>query len=157
MMLLFLPSTMSVQDLVFSSSGLAGSAGERELKSDNIAVCDYSWGCGGCVNEAWPEHGYASPPHVATHPNTPRNGYPRSEPCHRPTTAYPTYPPKVAPRSTRGRNLWMPGYGAEDRFKGQRCRNVPSPYCLKFERSGAGGQDTQMKKVRLLIYFRRAL
>ncbi|KAL0818508.1 hypothetical protein ABMA28_008956 [Loxostege sticticalis] len=86
---------------------------------------DYAWNCGSCmVPEPWER--FPSPPLGGSHPNTPRNG------C-RPNCAnrlgYPNYVPgKATPRSARGgRNPpWAPGF--EERYKGQRCRNGPSPY-----------------------------
>ncbi|XP_063832924.1 sex-lethal homolog [Ostrinia nubilalis] len=86
---------------------------------------DYAWNCGSCmVPEPWER--FPSPPLGGSHPNTPRNG------C-RPNCAnrlgFPNYMPgKGTPRSARGgRNPpWAPGF--EERYKGQRCRNGPSPY-----------------------------
>ncbi|XP_075983530.1 sex-lethal homolog isoform X1 [Anticarsia gemmatalis] len=87
---------------------------------------DYSWQCGNCMlPDPWER--YSSPPLPGSHPTTPRNGC-RPGVCVN-TRVYPNYPTKGTPRSNRGRNLpWAPNFANEERYKGQRCRNAPSPY-----------------------------
>lgn len=97
------------------------------FKLTHISSGDYAWDCGSCpmVPEPWEQ--FPSPPLGGSHPNTPRNG---CRPGNCPNRmGYPNYMPgKGTPRSARGgRNLpWAPGF--EERYKGQRCRNGPSPY-----------------------------
>ncbi|XP_049879144.1 sex-lethal homolog [Pectinophora gossypiella] len=85
---------------------------------------DFAWSCGTCMMDPWDK----LPPLGGSYPSTPRNGC-RPGACAN-TRIYPNYMPgKGTPRSSRGRNLpWAPGFGAEERYKGQRCRNGPSPY-----------------------------
>ncbi|KAI5642620.1 RNA recognition motif domain-containing protein [Phthorimaea operculella] len=84
---------------------------------------DFAWPCGNCMMDPWEKLSMGG-----SYPTTPRNGGCRPGACAN-TRMYPNYiPGKGAPRG-RGRNLpWAPGFGAEERFKGQRCRTGPTPY-----------------------------
>ncbi|XP_061722469.1 sex-lethal homolog isoform X3 [Cydia pomonella] len=86
---------------------------------------DYSWSCGNCMMpEPWED--FSGPPLGGSHPNTPRNGCRPGACANR--APYPNYLPGKGPRPNRGRNLpWAPNFG-EERFRGQRCRNGPTPY-----------------------------
>lgn len=81
---------------------------------------DYAWDCE--EYDSWEEQ-FPSPPVPASLPTTPRNGC--RPPCAR--LPYPNFVPGKGNRG-RGRNLpWTPEF-PDQRFKGQRCRNGPSPY-----------------------------
>ncbi|KAF9798013.1 hypothetical protein SFRURICE_007532 [Spodoptera frugiperda] len=88
---------------------------------------DYAWTCGNCMMpDPWER--FSSPPLPGSHPTTPRNGC-RPGVCVNNRVYPPNYVGKGASRASRGRNLpWAPNYGAEERYKGQRCRNAPTPY-----------------------------
>ncbi|XP_063541382.1 sex-lethal homolog isoform X2 [Cydia strobilella] len=86
---------------------------------------DYTWNCGTCMMpEPWED--FPGPPLGGSHPNTPRNGCRPGACANR--VPPPNYLPGKGPRPNRGRNLpWAPNFG-EERFRGQRCRNGPTPY-----------------------------
>nr|XP_026498389.1 sex-lethal homolog isoform X2 [Vanessa tameamea] len=89
---------------------------------------DFAWSCGNCMMpESW--DGFSTPPLSGSHPNTPRNGC-RPGACANQRMVYPqNHPGKPASRSGRGRNIpWGQGFGGDERYKVQRCRNGTAPY-----------------------------
>ncbi|XP_060806667.1 sex-lethal homolog isoform X1 [Amyelois transitella] len=88
---------------------------------------DFAWSCGSCMMpDPWER--FSSPPLGGSHPSTPRNGC-RPGACA--NRIYPNYLPGKGRGNRGGRNPPWAGF-AEDRFKGQRCRNGPAPYCGTF-------------------------